>query len=61
MWVFWVYESNTVRLEEAYRDIADKLELLGQQNRTINVIQLVVKWLANEASGRWLMTVDNVD
>ncbi|KAH7356026.1 hypothetical protein BKA66DRAFT_515754 [Pyrenochaeta sp. MPI-SDFR-AT-0127] len=60
-WIFWVYASNSSRLEEAYSDIAERVGLSSQPGAAADVIPLVRKWLCNEANGRWLMIVDNVD
>jgi tetratricopeptide (TPR) repeat protein len=60
-WVFWVHASTRARFEEAYRGIADRLELPGRNNPKVNILQLVSNWLCDEANGRWTMVLDNVD
>ncbi|KAF2844063.1 hypothetical protein T440DRAFT_60135 [Plenodomus tracheiphilus IPT5] len=59
--VFWVHASTRARVEEAYRDIADRLDLPGKNDPKANVLRLVSDWLRDETNGRWLMVVDNVD
>jgi tetratricopeptide (TPR) repeat protein len=59
--VFWVHASTQARFEEAYRDIADRLELPGRDDPKASVLRLVHDWLRDEANGRWVMVVDNVD
>jgi len=59
--VFWVHASNTARFEEAYRNIADRLQLPGRRNPTVNVLQLVYNWLCSSSSGRWVIILDNCD
>lgn len=59
--MFWVHASTRARFEEAYRDIAGRLELPGRDDPKANVLQLVHDWLRDEANGRWFMVVDNVD
>ncbi|KAI4940870.1 hypothetical protein J4E91_011127 [Alternaria rosae] len=59
--VFWVHASTPARFEEAYRDIADRLQLPGRDDPKANVLRLVHDWLRDEANGRWVMVVDNVD
>jgi tetratricopeptide (TPR) repeat protein len=59
--VFWVHASTRARFEEAYRDIADRLQLPGRSDLKANVLQLVSDWLRDEANGRWVMVVDNID
>ena len=56
-----MHASNAARFEGAYKNIADILQLPGRDDTTINVLQLVFSWLCSEASGRWLMVVDNAD
>jgi hypothetical protein len=56
-----VHASTRARFEEAYRDIADMLELPGRENPKIDVLRLVSIWLPDETNGRWMMILDNVD
>ncbi|RYO15400.1 hypothetical protein AA0111_g11703 [Alternaria arborescens] len=49
------------RFEEAYKDIANRLELPGRDDPKANVLRLVHNWLRDDAKGRWVMGVDNVD
>ncbi|EUC48961.1 hypothetical protein COCMIDRAFT_85847 [Bipolaris oryzae ATCC 44560] len=59
--VFWVHASTRARFEEAYKDIADQLQLPGRNDPKENVLQLVRNWLREEANGQWFMVLDNVD
>ncbi|KAF2188819.1 hypothetical protein K469DRAFT_702535 [Zopfia rhizophila CBS 207.26] len=61
MFIFWVHASTRARFEEAYRDIADRLELPGRDNLKIDVLRLVRNWLCDETNGQWMMVLDNVD
>jgi tetratricopeptide (TPR) repeat protein len=56
-----VYASNSARVEEAFNDIAERVGLCSQLGVAVDIIPLVCKWLCNEANGRWLMIIDNVD
>ncbi|KAL6406227.1 hypothetical protein AUP68_10396 [Ilyonectria robusta] len=60
-WVFWVHASSRARFEEAYRNIADKLQLPGRDDPKRNVLQLVCAWLCDEENGSWMMVLDNAD
>ncbi|KAM6510860.1 hypothetical protein FSOLCH5_011305 [Fusarium solani] len=60
-WVFWVHASSIARFEEAYRNIADKLQLPGRDHPQRNVLQLVHAWLCDEENGPWMMVLDNAD
>ncbi|KAH7138663.1 kinesin light chain [Dendryphion nanum] len=60
-WVFWVHASTTARFEEAYKDIADRLELPGRNDPKVNTLKLVRDWLCDETNGIWAMVLDNVD
>jgi tetratricopeptide (TPR) repeat protein len=59
--VFWVHASTRARFEEAYRDIADRLQLPGRSDPKANVLRLVRNWLQDEANGTWLLILDNAD
>ncbi|CAN9418408.1 unnamed protein product [Alternaria alternata] len=60
-YVFWVHASTRARFEEAYKDIAGRLQLPGRDDSKANVLRLVHDWLRDEANGQWVMIVDNVD
>ncbi|KAF2787748.1 hypothetical protein K505DRAFT_221830, partial [Melanomma pulvis-pyrius CBS 109.77] len=59
--IFWVHASTRERFAEAYRDIADRLELPERHDPKANVLRLVRNWLRDERNGRWKMILDNVD
>jgi hypothetical protein len=48
--VFWVHASTQARFEEAYRDIANRLELPGRDDPKASVLRLVYDWLRDEAN-----------
>ncbi|KAK1837667.1 TPR domain protein (kinesin light chain), partial [Colletotrichum chrysophilum] len=60
-YVFWVHASTNARFEEAYRDIAERLQLPGRSDPNVDVMQLVYRWLSTEENGPWLIVVDNAD
>ena len=57
--VFWVHGSTRQRLEQAYRDIARRLELPGWNDPLFDTLLSVSEWF-NENEG-WLMVLDNAD
>ncbi|KAH7160580.1 hypothetical protein B0J13DRAFT_581474 [Dactylonectria estremocensis] len=59
--VFWVHASSKPRFEEAYRSIADNLQLSKRNDPSVDVLGLVRDWLQKEEAGPWLMVLDNVD
>ncbi|KAH8588907.1 P-loop containing nucleoside triphosphate hydrolase protein [Bisporella sp. PMI_857] len=59
--VLWVHASTKARFEEAYRGIADRLELPGRNDPKVDVLRLVSNWLCDETHGRWIMILDNAD
>ncbi|KAF1809530.1 hypothetical protein P152DRAFT_476429, partial [Eremomyces bilateralis CBS 781.70] len=59
--VFWLHASTKARFEEAYRDIADRLEFPGRENPKADILRLVRNWLCEETNGQWTMILDNVD
>ena len=59
--MFWVHASTKVRFEEAYRHIADRLELPGRHDPRVDILQLVSNWLRDETNGQWMIVLDNAD
>ncbi|KAH6995530.1 P-loop containing nucleoside triphosphate hydrolase protein [Ilyonectria sp. MPI-CAGE-AT-0026] len=59
--IFWVHASSKPRFEEAYRSIADNLQLPRRNDPSIDILGLVRDWLQREEAGPWLMVLDNVD
>ncbi|OBT95198.2 hypothetical protein VE01_07633 [Pseudogymnoascus verrucosus] len=59
--VFWIHASTKTRFEQAYQEIAERLELPGRDDPKANVLRLVYNWLSDEANGQWHMVLDNVD
>ncbi|KAF2828193.1 TPR-like protein [Ophiobolus disseminans] len=59
--VFWVYAGTRARFEQAYRDVAEKLQLPGWDDTKTDVLKLVSDWLCDETNGNWTMVLDNVD
>jgi hypothetical protein len=60
-WVFWAHASNTARLEQSFREIADQVKIRGRKDAQADVFKLVHDWLRNEKNGRWLLVLDNAD
>ncbi|KAF2188339.1 hypothetical protein K469DRAFT_566291, partial [Zopfia rhizophila CBS 207.26] len=60
-WVFGVYASNMERIEQGYRDIADRVKLPGRNDPQVDVFELVYSWLRNEKNRKWLLVLDNAN
>lgn len=56
-----MHASTKAWFEEAYRGIAERLELPRRNDPKVDILQLVSNWLCDEANGRWTMVLDNVD
>ena len=61
MSVFWVYAYNAERLRKAFDDIAKQVKIPGHQDPGADTPRLVKEWFESDASGQWLLIVDNVD
>ena len=61
IWVFWVHAGTRARAEEGFKTIADTVKLVGRNQPTADIPQLVYSWLSHEANGRWVMVLDSVD
>ncbi|CAM1511657.1 Fc.00g091700.m01.CDS01 [Cosmosporella sp. VM-42] len=59
--VFWVNASSESKLREAYRSIADRLQLPRRDDPAINILGYVRDWLQRDDIGPWLMILDNAD
>ncbi|CAI9636431.1 unnamed protein product [Alternaria burnsii] len=53
-WVFWAHASNTARLEQSFRKIADQVKVRGRKDAQADVFKLVHDWLRNEKNRPWL-------
>ncbi|KAJ5030679.1 hypothetical protein PSV08DRAFT_358843 [Bipolaris maydis] len=60
-WVFWAHASNTARLEQSFREIANQVRARGRKDPQADVFELVRDWLRNAKNGRWLLVLDNTD
>jgi hypothetical protein len=56
-----VHGATVQRFEDAYRIIAERLQLPGCREPDADVLRLVRDWLCDEANGRWLIVLDNAD
>jgi hypothetical protein len=59
--VFWAHASNTARVEQSFRGIAEQVKVRGYKDPQADVFKLVHDWLRNKKNGRWLLVLDNVD
>ena len=56
-----MHASTKARFEDAYRRLADRLELPGRNDAKVDVLRLVSNWLCDETNGRWIIILDNAD
>ncbi|MCJ1280584.1 hypothetical protein MMC21_008413 [Puttea exsequens] len=61
MWVFWVYASNIDRIEQGYREIAERMKIPHRKDPKENIFELVAGWLRDESKGAWFLVLDNLD
>ena len=59
--MFWVHASNRARFEQSYDLIAHRARVPGIDGPFADVLSLVSGWLESDASGEWLMVLDNAD
>jgi hypothetical protein len=60
-WVFWIHASNIDRIEQGYREIAERAKIPGREDPKVNILELVARWLQDESKGTWLLVLDNLD
>ncbi len=56
-----MHASNADRIEQDYREIAERVKIVGRKESHNNVFELVARWLGNEDNGNWLLVLDNAD
>ncbi|VUC34629.1 unnamed protein product [Clonostachys rosea] len=59
--VFWIEASNRTHFENAFRDIASRLQLPGHDDPDTDALPLVSSWLSQPQNGTWLMVVDSIE
>jgi tetratricopeptide (TPR) repeat protein len=59
--VFWVHASNTARLEQSFREIANQVKARGRKDPQADMFKLVHDWLRGEKNRQWLLVLDNAD
>jgi tetratricopeptide (TPR) repeat protein len=59
--VFWIHASNADRIEQGYREIAERVKIPGRNDLKQNIFELVARWLRDESKGTWVLVLDNLD
>jgi tetratricopeptide (TPR) repeat protein len=59
--VFWAHASNTARLEQSFREIANQVKARGRKDPQADMFKLVHDWLRGEKNRQWLLVLDNAD
>jgi Tetratricopeptide repeat len=59
--VFWIHASNSDRIEQGYREIAERVRIPGRKDPKENIFELVARWLRDESQGTWVLVLDNLD
>ncbi|EHK17779.1 uncharacterized protein TRIVIDRAFT_214185 [Trichoderma virens Gv29-8] len=59
--VFWIPAVDTVRIENAFREIGRQLKVKGIDEDGADIKQLVKAALSQENIGNWLLIIDNLD
>ncbi|KAF5524355.1 hypothetical protein CGCA056_v004492 [Colletotrichum aenigma] len=59
--VFWIHASNVERFQKAFSDIARECEIPGHEDKEVDILSLVKRWLEDKRRGQWLLVIDNAD
>ena len=59
--VLWIPATNVESLHQAYLDVAQQLNIIGWNDKKVDINKLVQLHLSKESTGRWLLVFDNVD
>lgn len=62
-WVFWVDARSRAHFEQCFRDIADRYDVYFETRfkDTVNIVQLVLRWLEYHVQGNWVLILDGVE
>ncbi|ERF69453.1 hypothetical protein EPUS_07857 [Endocarpon pusillum Z07020] len=60
-WMFWIHASNADRIEQGYREIAERVKIPRRKDPKENIFELVARWLQDESNGTWMLVLDNLD
>jgi len=59
--VFWIHALSLETFEQACREVAGELGILGAEDGKEDVKELIQRHLGAERAGRWMLIVDNAD
>lgn len=59
--IFWIPASSADSLQQAFKDIGQKLGLFGTETKEAEAKTLVLHHLNQDNAGKWLLIVDNID
>lgn len=59
--IIWIHASSQARIEHDFNVIARKFRLVPDGSTNTDVFPVVKEWFEGEASGRWLLIIDNAD
>jgi tetratricopeptide (TPR) repeat protein len=59
--VFWIHALSSETFEQACREVASVLGILGAEDGKEDVKELVQRHLSAERAGKWMLVVDNAD
>jgi tetratricopeptide (TPR) repeat protein len=59
--VFWIHALNLETFEQACREVAGVLGILGAEDGKEDAKELVQRHLSKEIAGKWMLVVDNAD
>lgn len=56
-----MHASTAERIEQGYREIAERIKIAGRKDPQVDIFELVARWLKKEKKRRWLLILDNAD
>ncbi|KAH0551380.1 hypothetical protein GP486_007405, partial [Trichoglossum hirsutum] len=59
--IFWIPATNAESLQQAYLEIAQRLQIPGIEEKQADVRKLLQRHLSQESADRWLLIFDNAD
>ncbi|KAG4431757.1 hypothetical protein IFR05_012756 [Cadophora sp. M221] len=59
--IFWIPATTMESVQQAYRDIAQRLQISGWKEENADILGLVRDFLSGKDGGQWLLIYDNAD
>jgi hypothetical protein len=60
-WVFWIDARSKARFKQCFQELAERYDIYGRFEDTVNIVDLVLRWLEYTLEGNWVLVLDGVE